>query len=281
MARPRCRFIARGVDPQTEGQVCPGFSAPGSGAVLGVELEQALATKTVTLEVTGPSGRMNALDVPVTPASMVQLPFENKRTVIVSLALAQSLLGMPDQVTELGVSIMPGADVDTVAAQLRAAIGPDLEVHTWRQLEPYVRDTLRRQGTVIDVVALVLLFIVLSSIASTTAMSVHERTAEIGTLLALGLRRRQVLALFLVEASVLGVAGAALGAVVGGLTVLALGAHGVTLRVLASTITLRPVIDLPALALGMALCSGGAVLVAAWQARRAANLDPVEALRAG
>jgi putative ABC transport system permease protein len=188
---------------------------------------------------------------------------------------------MPGLVTEVGVGIDASTDVDAVARRLRAAIGDDLEVHTWRELEPYVRDTLKRQTAVIDVVALVLLFIVLSSIASTTTMSVHERTAEIGTLLALGLRRRQILMLFLLEANVLGVAGALLGALAGGVIVLLLGAHGITLHVLRSTVTLRPVIDHQALAVGVLLCSGGAVLAALWQARRAARLDPVEALRAG
>jgi putative ABC transport system permease protein len=274
-------FIGRGVDPDAEGAVCPAFTPPGGGAVLGLELGQALGTPHVMLEVTGPSGRMNALDVPVTGTSAMRLPFENKRSVVVSLERARALLGMPGLVTELGVRIDASTSIDVAAERLRAAVGPELEVHTWRELEPYVRDTLKRQTAVIDVVALVLLFIVLSSIASTTTMSVHERTAEIGTLLALGLKRRQILTLFLLEANVLGIAGALFGAFAGGLAVLALGAHGVTLHVLASTVTLRPVIDHQALVLGVLLCSGGAVLAAGWQARRAAQLDPVEALRAG
>ncbi|MBK7864960.1 MAG: ABC transporter permease [Archangiaceae bacterium] len=273
-------FIGRGVDPATEGSVCPGFTAAGEGVVLGVELAETLAARHVTLEATGPTGRVNAVDLEVSGTSATRLPFENKRSVGVSLELARTLLGMPGLVTEVAVGIDGSAPVETVAARLREALGPSLEVHTWRELEPYVRDTLRRQGAVIDVVALVLLFIVLSSIASTTTMSVHERTGEIGTLLALGLKRRQILTLFLLEASVLGGVGALLGALVGALAVLALGARGVTLHVLASTVTLRPVVDLRALLLGVVVCAGGAVVAAAWQARRASRLDPVDALRA-
>src|SRR5262249_3338665 len=149
--------------------------------------------------------------------------------------VARRLVGFgAKDVTEVGVSLERGEDVDAVAARLRDALGKDLEVHTWRQLEPYVRDTIRRQTAVIDVVALVLLLIVLSSIASTTTRAVHERTAEIGTLLALGFRRRQVQSLFLIEAWLLGSLGSFIGALVGSVCVAAMGATGISLRVLAS-----------------------------------------------
>src|SRR5205807_2487938 len=67
-----------------------------------------------------------------------------------------------------------------------------------------------------------------TGIANTMLMSVYERVKEIGTMLAVGTRRRQVLILFLAEAAALGLAGSALGAALGATIVSAWGAHGMT-----------------------------------------------------
>ena len=60
-----------------------------------------------------------------------------------------------------------------------------------------------------------LLVIVLTGIINTMLMSVFERVREIGTLLAVGVRRRQVMSVFLLEAGVIGLVGGAGGAAVG------------------------------------------------------------------
>lgn len=287
-------LLGRGVELASEAKVCPAFGhdvrAPGrlirdgAEAMLGLELGVALGLSTaggeVTLSATSPDGRLNAVDVRAVGLSSLRLPFENKRSVVVPLEFAQQLLGLRSRVTEVAIAVTPGADVEKVSEELRKRVGPQLEVHTWRQLEPWVNDTLRRQNTAIDVVAAVLLLIVLSSIGSTTTMAVHERTAEIGTLLALGVRRRQVRQLILVEACVLGGGGALLGGVVGATLVATLGHLGVPVHVLATEFILRPVVDQGALVTGVLACIVGTVLSAWTQARRAANLDPVAALRA-
>ena len=177
--------------------------------------------------------------------------------------------------------MLPKVDLEATRVALAAALGPNFEVHSWPQLEPYVRDTIRRQRTAIEALAVVLLVIVLLGIASTVTMSVHERQTEIGTMLALGLRRRQVLWLFVIEAWLLGLAGSFAGAMIGAAVVVWLGARGITLQVLETSVQLHPVPDLEALAIAMLAGSFGAIAAALVQARRASKLDPVEALREG
>jgi putative ABC transport system permease protein len=100
-------------------------------------------------------------------------------------------------------------------------------------------------------------------------VAVSQRTAEIGLLKAVGARNRQIVALFLTEAAALSLFGALAG--------IAIGALGVALMRVAF-----PVLDFAApmwasaSAVGVALASG--LVFGIMPARRAATLDPVNAL---
>ncbi len=102
-------------------------------------------------------------------------------------------------------------------------------------------------------------------------ISVHERTQEVGLLRALGVTPKEIGRLFLVEAAVIASAGGLAG-VAGGLAI------GGLLRLLAPALPLAPSPAAIGAALAMSLLVG---LASGWlPARRAAALDPVEALRA-
>jgi putative ABC transport system permease protein len=100
-------------------------------------------------------------------------------------------------------------------------------------------------------------------------VAVSQRTAEIGLLKALGANRRQILALFLAEASTLALAGGVIGFVIG-------QAASFGLR------TAYPIIDFQApvwaSAAGLAVAVASGLVFGILPARRAAGLDPVEAL---
>ncbi len=107
-------------------------------------------------------------------------------------------------------------------------------------------------------------------IANVMLIAVTERTREVGLRLALGARRRWVLVQFLVEAAVLSGIGGVLGV---GLSV----AVGLLLKLVLQGFSAVPP-DWAVLA-GVAASLGVGMIAGLWPARRAAALDPVEALR--
>lgn len=107
-------------------------------------------------------------------------------------------------------------------------------------------------------------------IVTIMTIAVTERTAEIGLLISLGARRRTVLALFLGEAVVLSAVGGALGLVIG--IGIAQGAH-----LLLPALPVSTPLPFVLLAEGLAMAVG--LIAGVMPARRAARLDPVEALR--
>jgi putative ABC transport system permease protein len=100
-------------------------------------------------------------------------------------------------------------------------------------------------------------------------VSVTERTREIGVRRALGARKLTILLQFLIESSLVSMLGGAVGTALG---------FGVAL-LLALTTPLAATVTPGAVALGLGFSAAVGLLFGSWPAWRAANLDPVEALR--
>ncbi|GAB4249492.1 MAG: ABC transporter permease [Acidobacteriota bacterium] len=125
-------------------------------------------------------------------------------------------------------------------------------------------------GLITFALAGVSLFIGGIGIANIMLISVTERTREIGTRLAVGARRREVLAQFLIEAAGLSLIGGVIGV---GLAV----ALGLLLGLVLEGYSAEP--PLWAVLAGVGAALGVGIIAGYWPARRAAAMDPVEALR--
>ncbi len=298
--REATMFVGRGVDPVGEYQVLPwgGNDIEGSriepgekrrnAGVLGAELARALGAKvaqtSLTLQATTQAGQQNALDLEVAGTIDNQNAFESKRLLDVPLAFAQDLLRMPGRVTEWVVRVDDLDAIDGVAASLRTKLGSDYEVETWRVLRPNIDDVIRFQQIVVGIVSIVFLVIVVFGVVNTMVMSVLERTREIGTMMALGVRRAQVSLLFVWEAAALAVVGGGLGAATGRGIVWLIGTRG-GIKMAAPGMTVEkfhlvPVIPPGMIRMALVGAVAGAVLAALYPAWKAARMRPVEALRA-
>jgi len=183
------------------------------------------------------------------------------------------------RVNTLLVSMIDGADAAAVKAgitqllrerrQLAEGEEDNFNVLDTKQLGETLSGTTRVMTMLLGAVAAVSLLVGGIGIMNIMLVSVTERTREIGLRLAIGALEREVLLQFLIEAVVL----ASLGGLIG--MVLALGA-GVGLSALMNVpFVFNPGVNLLAFVFSAAI----GVLFGFFPARRAARLDPIEALR--
>ena len=289
-------FMATAIDPEREYKVCPKRLtrvSPGSqplrpgregDALLGKTLAEALGADkgaTLVMQAAGPHASTNALDVEISGFLPTQSVAESKRMATVRMQFAQELLRMPKQVTEYVIGIAKLEQADSVAASLRQALGDQYEVTTWADLDPA---TKTRVGSVLYVMLFiggVLFLLVATGIVNTMLMSVFERVREIGTMLALGVRRWQVTALFLAEALFLGLFASSVGVLLGYGIVAGVFRNGFTIRPPGGDVTtIYPHIDGSYLLMVVGFALVGTMLAALYPAWKAARLRPVDALRA-
>ena len=200
-------------------------------------------------------------------------------TVLVPLHTLQRRVTGNQKVATLLVSMQDGSDSTRVKASLtqllrerrKLAEGDDdnFNVLDTKQLAETISGTTQVMTTLLGAVAAVSLLVGGIGIMNIMLVSVTERTREIGLRLAIGALEREVLLQFLIEAVVL----AALGGVVG--IVIATAASIVLASVMSVPYLFDPTINL----LSFVFSAGIGVLFGYFPARRAAQMDPIEALR--
>jgi ABC-type lipoprotein release transport system permease subunit len=137
-----------------------------------------------------------------------------KGTVFITLPEAQSLYDLRDQVTEVTIVLQEMGQENAVLAPLRAAF-PGAEVDSWDTLRPEMRQAMDTKAAVTTFVSLIILLVASIGVLNLMLMAVFERTREMGVLAALGLKGRQIMGLFLLEGTLIGVVGAAIGCTLG------------------------------------------------------------------
>jgi len=152
------------------------------------------------------------------------VPVHDETTVILPLDKAQAFTRAEDRASAIWMLLHDREEAEDVVKALRA---PQLEVVTWRELNFALLNAVEQSMGIMVLMYLVMLAVVAVIIANTLLMAVFERTQEMGILAALGMKGRQILAMFLLEAGTLGAMGVLLGILLGGLGVLYLATIGV------------------------------------------------------
>ncbi len=133
-----------------------------------------------------------------------------------NLPLAQQLLygGGEKKVTSIVLQLVRSEDMAAARARLEtlfAAQHMNLEVRDYRELQPSFLQIISFLQVIFAFLTVVLGVIVLFTTANTMGMSIMERTNEIGTARAMGVRRNGIRGQFLLEGALLGVIGASAG----------------------------------------------------------------------
>ncbi len=210
--------------------------------------------------------------------------------VMMHLAKAQQLIygKSAPKVTSIVLQLRHTDQIPLALARLEPILATfskiqPLAVMDFRALNPFFVQTIQLFDTIFGFIFALIGAIVLFTVSNTMNTAVVERTVEIGTLRAIGLRRAGIRRLFVVEGALLGLCGAVLG------VVLALVIAGVANQMGLTWSAPGSVVPLPLtltvwgehkMIFGTTVgLVGIAVISAWWPAYRAAQLNVVDALR--
>jgi len=178
--------------------------------------------------------------------------------------------------------------MDAKAAELSAALPEGYQVEDWLELLPVMSGYLEILTPMLIIMAVIFFGLGALVVTNTLYLSVMERTREIGLILSLGASRARVMGMVLAEAGIITVAGAFYGIVLGvGLVLVVELFGGIPLwgqmADYMKEMGISPVMHMSISAMQVLLSAGAMAVVAmlaAWlPARRAAKLEPMEAMR--
>lgn len=206
----------------------------------------------------------------------------DKGIVLLPLAKAQAFSGAENRASMIFVLLKDREQADAVKAAIPSA---NFQVKTWRELNSLLVLVNDFSNAYLAVINLIILGVTATVIVNTLLMSVFERTREIGILSAIGMKGRQIVSLFLAEASLLALGGIAAGGLIGWALSLYFGKVGIFFGDLGMSadllfedriftfLTMDSALNTVITAFVITL------LASLYPARMASRMEPVEALR--
>lgn len=295
--------VIRGVDPATVGEVNdigemlvvgsldgldPQDPDEIGGVILGRYLADILyANVGDTLFLLSPTGMTGPFSQPKIGQFVVTGVFESGLAefdqvfVIIGLHAAQRMLGMDDAITGLDVRTTTLADAGTVKQQINDQIGYPWFPRTWYEMRKTLFSWMQLEKWAMFVILSLIILVAAFNIVSTLVMVTMEKRKEVGILRAMGATKKNIQQIFVIQGFIVGLLGTATGLLLGYAILWAQQTwHFISLPsdiyMLASLpVLMEPFDFLWVGVVGVLLCLGAAV----YPARRAAALDPVEAIR--
>lgn len=202
----------------------------------------------------------------------------NTTWVLSMIETAQTLFEYGDEITSVEMQAGDVFAADTIAAQMQDTLDGELEVSNWKDENQALLSGLEGQSYSSYMIQIFVMISVLLGIASVLAITVVQKSRQIGILKAMGIRDGSSSLIFLFQGMLLGIAGAILGTGLGlGLTYafseFALNPDG------------TPIVPLFINPNFIALSAGFAIVVSTLAslipARKSSKLDPIEVIRNG
>jgi lipoprotein-releasing system permease protein len=230
--------ILRGIDPATAGEVLSlprdmvqgqvaDLDQPGSfpGIILGKELaERTGVTTGSVVNILSPSGRQSAAGfTPKVKTFVVRGVFRSgmfeydTSMAYVNLAAAQDLLGFKhDLVTGIELRVDDVYAVAATGERVREALGGmPVYVRTWIDMNGNLFKALQLEKTAMFIILLMIVLVGSFSIITTLVMLVMEKTRDIAILMSMGATAENIRRVFMLQGSIIGAVGAALGYALG------------------------------------------------------------------
>lgn len=255
------------------------------GILIGYPLAQSMGLKVgdqVSLLVNTSEGAVDEQLFTVRGIYSTSTTAYDKGIVLLPLAKAQAFSGAENRASMIFVLLKDREQADAVKAAIPSA---NFQVKTWRELNSLLVLVNDFSNAYLAVINLIILGVTATVIVNTLLMSVFERTREIGILSAIGMKGRQIVSLFLAEASLLALGGIAAGGLIGWALSLYFGKVGIFFGDLGMSadllfedriftfLTIDSALNTVITAFVITL------LASLYPARMASRMEPVEALR--
>jgi ABC-type lipoprotein release transport system permease subunit len=211
-------------------------------------------------------------------------PSIDQNRVLLTLDQLQSFSGVGNRASSIILSLHDREATANVAVQLK---GPENQIVTWEELNALLLDSMEYGIYFYYILYAVIFMLVAVLVTNTLLMSVFERTREIGILAALGMKRGQIMLVFLIQGMVQALFGIAIGLVLGTGAVAYMTYVGISIPAQTAAMV-------EGMALGTRMYSGFTwdqfaalavlllvivTLVSIYPARLASRMEPIDALR--
>jgi putative ABC transport system permease protein len=203
-------------------------------AIVGIGLAKSMGVKVgdgLTILAMTSDGALNGVDVQIVGLVNSGVAELDARYVRITLPAAQRLL-QSDRVTNLVIGLDSTDNTDLAYAELTPrlhGLPQQIVLKKWIDLATYYKQVNTMFNGIFLFMGVIVFFMVLMSSVNTLLMAMMERTREIGTMLAMGTPRIWVVALFMLEATLLGTMGAIAGVAAGNLLGALLNSSGLHL----------------------------------------------------
>lgn len=286
-----------GIDPESEARVTELDSLISDGdyfksissnpLLIGEKLAENLNVKVgskVVLTFQDADGNITAARFRVTGIlHATSIPI-NESTAFVMKEDLNNLLNTSDAVHEIAFTTVTGTNDQELAGELAVQF-PRLKVAYWGEISPGLIFMKQWMGASLKMLIIIIMAALAFGIVNTMLMAVLERIRELGVLMALGMGRKRLFLMIMIETIFLSIAGGPLGLLVGYLTISYLGRTGIDLTkyseglesfgydsILYPTLT---VTDYLQIVVGVLVTACLASIYPAWKAVR---LEPVDAI---
>ena len=273
--------------------VATGADAPGDIAALSmIETPKAISQKKTQIELLAPTprGAPNIAQLNIVKAEEEGVKELDDIYIAMHLSQAQKLIygSARPKVTAIEVQLHSTHAMAEAEQLLKNILskspGNDsLTIVDFKTLNPFYEQTLQLFDVIFGFISVLIGTIVVFMLGNTMSMAVVERTVEIGTLRAIGLRRQEIRNLFVLEGLLLGIFGAVLGVLLALVASAVINYSGLTWvppgRLVKVPLTVRvwgESLLISITALGLIIIAG---FSAWWPSQQAARMNIVDALR--
>lgn len=232
-------FSGEGIDPVREHPISTRITIKDGrdlegiddkAAILGEGLARSLGVKpgdSIVLLGSTASGSANAIEVLVAGTFFTIYKEYDDTALRLPIPLARKLMRV-DGATSWVVLLDRTELTATTVSSMQTPLAPEkFQIVPWTDLADFYNKTVVLFSKQVDVVKLIIGLIIVLTISNTQTMSVLERTTEIGTSLAIGCRRSEIMRLFLLEGVLIGLVGGIMGLSLGYLLAQAISTIGI------------------------------------------------------